>query len=475
MSLTETTILALVLSLILLFRGPERGLWALMISLPFGVAAAVNLPALGNSSLLMADLVALTLVALTVSRLLIAQEGMTLRLPAFAWWLIAMMVFCVFITFFGPRLYANQIDVFTIGRTASDEFIVRTTLQPSSKNISQLMRFGISLSVGLAIILASPQKFQRALPGAFVAMTITHLTLSAADYITFAINRPEWLEFIRNANYTVLYKHQIEGIKRVIGGFAEASAAGNFSLSLFGFWMIYWIRGGRAKLGGYLAIGSLVTVLASGSSAAFVAVALFTALTAISLFLTKGRVMGKRRNWLLITAGAVLPAIVLGAFILSQTNPSFGAYFDRLIFSKLESHSAVERMMWNRHALDATLESSLLGLGLGSIRSSNFLIACLSTLGFVGSFIYFGMLTSLAIGRPRGTQDSERAILAHACRAACLALFCKAIVTKSSPDLEIIFFLCASAAMLLRDPVAIQAHEPLPSGSAMRRKTMQVF
>ena len=89
MSLTETTLLALVLSLILLFRGPERGLWALMISLPFGVAAAVNLPALGNSSLLMADLVALTLVALTVSRLLIAQESMTLRLPAFAWWLIA--------------------------------------------------------------------------------------------------------------------------------------------------------------------------------------------------------------------------------------------------------------------------------------------------------------------------------------------------------------------------------------------------
>lgn len=450
MTPTETTLLALVLAVYIVVKGPERGLWALTMTLPFGVAAAFNLPALGNSSVLVVDVVAAAFVSMILIRYIV-QPSPSLRFPFVMAWFSAMLAYSIFITVFGPRLFEGQIEVFTIGQTRTSEFIIRTTLEPSSKNISQLMRICISLTVGIGILLCRPRKIEKSIVPAVLVMTLAHFFLSVADLVTFSIGRPEWLSFIRNANYSILYSHQLVGLKRVIGGFAEASAAGNFSLSIFGFWLVYWLRGGRSAGSGLLAAASFLVVLSSGSSAAYVAVAMFTCFVfAFSLLGASSARFRRNRNRFFFVLTALLPAGILGIWLLAVSNPQFGAYFDRLLFSKLESASGVERMMWNRHALEAAWDSNLIGLGLGSIRTSNFLVACLSTLGLFGTLLYFGLLTSLAIKRPaRG--DSEPSIIAHASRAACLALFCKAIITKSSPDLEIVFFVFAGLAVLMSE------------------------
>ncbi|MEL6388194.1 MAG: hypothetical protein AAFR00_12650 [Pseudomonadota bacterium] len=453
MAPTETTLLAMILILIPMWLGPERGIWALMVSIPLGVAAAFNLPALGNASVMVADFVAAAVAGLVLLRLLVVERALEAPLQPFAWWILAMIVFCVFITVLGPRLYENQIEVFTMGQTRDQEFIVRTKLEPNSKNISQLFRFGISLSIGLAIMIASPRKISQSFLPAVIAMTAVHMVLSLLDYATFAIGRPDLLDVIRNANYSVLYNHQIQGMKRIIGGFAEAAAAGNFSLGLFGFWFMYWLQGGTSRFGLAFAVLTFLTVLASGSSAAFVGLALFLSIAGTSTLFQGHSKLVTRRNWLLFTVFAALPTLAVGIWIVAATNETFSAYFDQLLFSKLESDSGVERMEWNMHALEAAFEANLTGLGLGSIRSSNFIIACLATLGAIGSAIYLGLLTTLAVSRPIGPPTSERVIISHACRGGCLALLCKAIITKSSPDLEVIFFVFAAAAVLLRWPI----------------------
>ncbi|MEL7547292.1 MAG: hypothetical protein AAGJ84_11610 [Pseudomonadota bacterium] len=454
MSPTETTVFAVVLVGVMMITGPERGLWALLISLPFGVASAFNLPALGGSSMLVSDIAALTFAALILGRLFIGGQSLQLNFLPLSAWIVAMLAYCMFITFFGPRIFENQIDVFTIGRSGTHDYIVRTTLHPSSKNVSQLLVFGISLTVCLAILLANAKKICWAFLPAVIAMTLMHLALCLADVVTYLTNRAELLSFIRNANYSVLYDHEIEGIKRVIGGFAEASAAGNFSLALFGFWLVYWMRGGSFSQSWLLVVGSLAVVFASGSSAGFVALSIFLLIVfAYSFLVHPDEQLARRGGFLVFALFAVMPLTVAGVFVLAETNPGFGAYFDRLLFSKLESDSGVERMMWNRHALNTAIESNLIGVGLGSVRSSNFLIACLSTLGLIGSLIYFGLLLSFSLSRPIGNVRDERTILAHAARGACLALFCKAIVTKSSPDLEVVFFAFLGVAVLLQRPM----------------------
>lgn len=101
MAPTETTLLAMILILIPMWLGPERGIWALMVSIPLGVAAAFNLPALGNASVMVADFVAAAVAGLVLLRLLVVERALEAPLQPFAWWILAMIVFCVFITEIG--------------------------------------------------------------------------------------------------------------------------------------------------------------------------------------------------------------------------------------------------------------------------------------------------------------------------------------------------------------------------------------
>ncbi|HBN30079.1 MAG TPA: hypothetical protein DD416_02380, partial [Rhodobacteraceae bacterium] len=64
MQIVPSTFLALAVILLLLWRGPFRGLWLFLLLTPFGAAAAFNLPAVGGASIGVMDLAAVALFAI---------------------------------------------------------------------------------------------------------------------------------------------------------------------------------------------------------------------------------------------------------------------------------------------------------------------------------------------------------------------------------------------------------------------------
>ena len=247
MELTTTTPIAVFAAVLLIWLGPVWGLPVLFSVLPLGAAAAFNLPALGDSSIIVADIVTCVFIAIVMAspgQLDAILEKCRAGTPGF--FLVATLALGFIITAFSPRLFAGATDVFSIGRVAGEVGVVIRPLGPSSGNVTQSFR----LSLGVLAFLTSAAilkagRDDRLVVLAFVSATMVNLALAIYDYATWATDTPQLMAWLRTANYSILDHHEIAGVKRIIGDFPEASAFGYYSLGLFGFWYSYWLSGGQ--------------------------------------------------------------------------------------------------------------------------------------------------------------------------------------------------------------------------------------
>ena len=103
-----STPIALVAIVLLLVLGARRGAWVFFALLPFGAAAAFNLPALGGASIVVADLAA---VAMFVLLLLTPGAGASLIGSVRPWqpgfFLTMVIVVAAFSAIFAPTLAAS--------------------------------------------------------------------------------------------------------------------------------------------------------------------------------------------------------------------------------------------------------------------------------------------------------------------------------------------------------------------------------
>jgi hypothetical protein len=165
-------------------------------------------------------------------------------------------------------------------------------------------------------------------------------------------------------------------------------------------------------------------------------------------------VMPRTATVMTLLAVCVPVAVAIGV-LAYETVPSFNAYLNRLLFAKLETASAEERMSWNAQAFRNFLDTWGLGAGMGSVRASNFIIACLASLGVIGTALY-AIFLFLFAQTPISHLTGERHVIVRALRAGCLALLIRAVITKATPDLELLFFAMGGmavglAAMTVRD------------------------
>lgn len=458
MQIVPTTALAFAAILAILWLGPRRGLWAFFALTPFGAAAALNLPGAGGASIVLADAAALALFAIVLTR-----EGGVARLlgtmrplqPGF--FLLVLFAFCVLATMVFPRLFAGQTEVFGIARVEGQVGIVTRPLGPTNGNLTQLFR----VSLGVMVFLALATVFRRAPdPGAVVAAlavgTGVHATLGVLDVASHNAGAPGLLDPIRTANYAMADEQVMAGLKRMVGGFPEASAFGYHTMGLLGFWLQYWFDGGRFRGSLWFALGVVALLILSTSTAAYVAGAAFvTAFAALNAGRLVRRVVGRRVVALLGLLVVLAPIAATGLVLAYELSPAVGAYFDRLLFDKLASDSGVERMSWNAQAIRNFLDTWTVGAGLGSVRASNWLLACLASLGLLGTALYLAFIGSVFLCAPPpgdrsrglpGDRRDEAAIVVRALQAGCLALLLRALVTKSTPNLELSFFAMAGLA-----------------------------
>lgn len=448
MQLVPSTILALFAIAALVAFGVRRGLWAVLALTPFGAAAAFNLPALGGATIGVTDLAAVAVFGLV---LLTPGAGQslfgTLRPFQPGFFLAVVMVIAALSAIFYPRIFAGETEVFGIARSADGPGIVSFPLRPTTGNITQLFR----LTLGFLVFVALATVFRRTPDArpvltAMIVATCVHFAMGWIDVLTFATGTSALLEPLRTANYAMHVTDTMAGLKRMVGGFPEASSFGFYALGLFGFWLQYWISAPRSKAAPWMLAMSAIVVLRSTSSSAYVALVVF--LTAFGLYsiVRNLRPEAERRSIVLTASGLLgLWLAAVAAVASYELVQPVTEYLDRALFDKLETESGVERMSWNAQALENFADTWGVGAGLGAVRASNWLIASLASIGLPGTLAFLGFLGALA-GAPAGARDAERARVIRSLKSGCLALISAAILTHSTPDLGVFFFVLAGLA-----------------------------
>jgi hypothetical protein len=448
MEIVASTFLSLAAIAALMVAGPRRGLWLVMAMAPFGAAAAFNLPAVGGASILALDLMAVMLfVQVALSRDGPPQVAGTMRLGQPGFWLLLLGLFCILSALFFPRVFQGQTEVFSIARGDSRAVIILVPLRPNTGNLTQLFRAGLGLLAFFALATAFRRRPDAGpVVIAMIVATCLHVALGWLDVISYAVGLPELLEPIRTANYAMLVGSTMGGLKRMVGGFPEASAYGYFTLALFGFWLQYWVAAGRSRLGFWMLLATVIVLLRCTSSSAYVAAAVFGFSFAGLAYLRRLRRRVRRRSAGIWAAAAVLSWLgAIGLFAAYELVDPVSAYLDRALFEKLEGSSGIERMSWNGQAFRNFLDTWMIGAGLGSMRASNWLLACLGGIGVIGTGLFLAFLGATAALREQG-GDAERAVVIQALKAACLAQFCAAMLILPTPDLGLFFFLLAGLA-----------------------------
>lgn len=469
MQLVASTPLALVAIVLLLALGAQRGAPVFFALLPFGAAAALNLPALGGASILAADLVALALVAtLLLTPGAAASLLGTLRPWQPGFFLALVILVASFSAIFAPRLFAGHTEVFAIARDETRSLITRKSLAPSAGNVTQLFR----LVLGFFVFASLATAFRRrpnapALVTAMITATSVHCVLGWLDVLSFAAGLDALLDPIRTANYTIRVSDTMAGIKRMIGGFPEASSFGFFSLGLFGFWLQYWLIRPRSRSAPWMLALSTLAVLRSTSSAAYLALGVFVlGFALVNIFRSLAPEADRRSVALTVAGGVLFWLAAVGATAGYQLVEPVTSFFDSTLFDKLDSDSGVERMSWNAQALTNFADTWGLGAGLGAVRASNWLIACLGSIGALGTALFLGFLTAFVLSPP-GPPGSETRAAIRGAKAGVLAMLASAVLTHATPDLGLfVFALCGAATGLSR---AVAMESPAAAATRPRR------
>ncbi len=420
-------------------------------ALAFGATAFATLPALGGSSPQIYTIFAMSLVVAPFLRPGgIATLASGVRRTPVSLVLVVMIVHASATAMILPRLFAGETSVFVPSRQTGE--IMETVLAPVSGNISQTAYFVLGALTCLVLCATLPTGGRLALIRRGLMLWATlNAGLGAIDLLAKLGGAGDVLEFIRTASYAMATDVEHAGFFRIAGGHSEASAFGSAIFASMVFCMT-WARMTGDRRVGLLAAASLGLLLLSTSTTAYACLAIYGAgLAGLALLnLLRGRV--RKADLALLYAVLAGAAIVLAIHLYN--NNAFDAVrklLDAAIFNKASSSSAAERGYWNMRSFETFLETGGLGVGMGSSRASNWLIAALSQTGAVG--VALQLLLSLALLRPlpqNRPHDPQLRALHEAARATGLASITAMMLNGSSADPGMLFFICVAVTLSSR-------------------------
>jgi hypothetical protein len=398
----------------------------------------------------------------------------------------AFIVYGIIGAFSLPRLFAGLTDVVPVsgGQVGTD------VLRPSSGNVTQSCYMLLSYGTTLAFCMigatdAMRRHYALANVGAGLVIVVTGLV----DLVFFTAGLSDLLAPFRTATYALLADVETDGIKRVVGLMPEASAYGALCVGTGGALVFLrpFLRKGRESL---IATGTLIMLLAMGalstSSGAYVGLGVLSGVYGCNLFV---RVMGRdqkdaRRAQTELTLLFLLAIAMVGAFVFrpSLYDPVYDMV-DKIVFQKTTTASYIERTSWTQAGWQAFLDSGSLGVGIGSIRVSNWGVSILGSTGVFGALLMFSFLIQQLAFRPRNAPEPVRRF----CGAVQLSLLPVLVVSQLSATMPDLGIPLAAALGILAAPrrsspssapsadrgVAARAPRNPPSREAMARPALQ--
>jgi hypothetical protein len=340
-----------------------------------------------------------------------------------------------------PRLFAGETSILTADR-GSDDGIVLRPLQPVSGNITQTFyAFGAAAAfISFGELLRRDENLRR-FGAAVTSLTVLNCLCAALNLAQFHAGLPDILSFVRTASYAQVdaFEAGNTGLMRISGTFPEASTFATFTLPLFAYHLKLWLAGRDNRWSLALAGAAFLLLLISTSTTAYVGVVAYLGLVGGSAAL-KVMLNGGLRRLMVLVLIVVLASFGVGCAVVFETDIAFrvGWIIERLVFSKMDSYSGVERAEWNMQAMRNFADTYGLGVGFGSARASSFLVVLLSNLGLFGTVSY-GLFVARVL-----TSAKEPVQLAsqHAMVAALIASSLSATVF----DMGLAFYAFAAAA-----------------------------
>jgi hypothetical protein len=370
-----------------------------------------------------------------------ALRSITVGAPGF--WLLVTVIYSTISAFLMPRLFLSQTFTYAV-RTAEINYLA--PLAPSTSNLTQSIYFiGGFVCFFVLSGFGSSYSGQRKLARAALACVILNLVFVVLDLATYWTNTTELLSFIRNSTYSMLSDTEIAGVKRIVGSFVEASSFSYWTLGYFAFTLSLWLNGIATRLTSSLSCLSLVTLLFSTSTTAYVGLGAFLFVQYVMI----GRLLFRPIRTQMMIFIIAAPFVLCVAVVLIRLNDSTSAYvgnlLDTFVLNKLSSASGVERSNWNSQAIQNFIDTFGFGAGNGSVRASSFPIAVIASIGIVGGTAYALFLITIWFGQNR-RADSTFEATRTAARSACLAWLIGATASAGFIDLGLPFFAFAALA-----------------------------
>jgi len=349
--------------------------------------------------------------------------------------LTLLMIYVLVTAYLYPRIFAGAFRLFPLNGAGT-----KTLLSPTSSNITQPIY--VTSSIGMAFVFAYGGQSPLFRKHFLLAVLVGALVLLASGYIDFGLGKVghlDWLAQFHNATYRVLDADMVAGQTRVVGFEPEASDFGQlavFALSLLVFLRRSYTGALRNIVVPATALGLANLAYLSVSSGAFVGLAVLAALMA-GQFIAE-IVLARGLNAILLQKILfVIGGIVLGAIGLTLVPPAEVAHIhlvlDSVLFQKQYSSSYIERNSWTRAGIDAFLHTDGVGVGVGSVRTSNWAVNFLASTGIVGVVLLglFALKTSLP---PAGRINAECRQLARGLKLAFIPGLVISLLSGTTPD-----------------------------------------
>ena len=311
-----------------------------------------------------------------------------------------------------PRVFAQQIEVFSI----SGELTGTSLVAPSGGNFTQSGYMILSTSVALAFsVIGNDTDVKRHILNAFLTAGCVLIATGLIDMATYSTGSSEILTPFRTVTYTLLTQAESVGAKRVTGLMSEASSFGSLSVTMLSTLSVLrpcYSNTVRQLVVPPVIIGLLVMACLSTSSAAYAGLLVFSLVFATNwLIRLLFRNAASKQNLIGECVFVLFAVFALVTFYVISPN-SFETAFDVInsaIFEKGVSASALERGSWTAFGLRSFFDTYGLGVGLGSVRVSNWFVSILGSTGLFGSGLMFTfILWSLFPSSRGGMSPVER-------------------------------------------------------------------
>ncbi len=449
MNIQVTGIIALLVGILFLVRGPEFAIKIFVPSTLLASCAAIIVPSLGTATIQPAHLL-LGFLTICTLKSQTSWKSITecLNFPREGFWLIALVAYGLATAYLSPRIFSGATYVNAIGASEFGFSLIQVPLGPTSGNITQSIYFVGDLVCFLICysIARTPEGF-KSIFTAMMAYCFMNILFAVLDVITFWTGTGYLIGFLRNSTYTLHNETVVNGLKRIVGSFTEASAFAYATIGVFGFSLRLWLGGIAPKITFFLAATNAILLIFSTSTTAYAALPILGAYAYFTNLWKAGSGPVPRQVILFLVLAPLVVLLVATLVLLNPTTAEFiKSFLNILLFDKSSSESALDRGRWNEAAINAFTATYGIGAGIGSVRASSFLLAVLANLGVVGMLGFGAFVLLVLFKRSNSHIGHFTTEVQAASRMGCVGILIAASISGALIDLGLPFFVLAALA-----------------------------